>query len=274
MLNKNSAIILANGVPMPMLGLGVFQIPEAGGVLRRCILNALDAGYRAFDTAKYYQNEAGLGRALRESGLKREEYFVTTKLWVEDVKSCRTKEAFYEALERFGFDYLDLFIIHWPVKGFEAAWIEMEELYRQGMVRAIGVSNCWADHLEKIQAVQTIRPMVNQIEYHPWKQQREVCTYCREKGIPVQAYGPLMQGALLHEPVIAGIAGKHQKTTAQVILRWNLQKGVSTIPKSANKDRIYENIDLFDFSLSEEEMAEIDALERNVGSLPDPYSVV
>lgn len=268
-----SAVALSNGVPMPWLGLGVWQAGNDGET-ERAVRAAIDAGYRSIDTAKIYGNERGVGRAIRACGVRRQELFVTTKVWNDDVRRDRVPAAFEESLKLLGLDYVDLYLVHWPIAGkITKAWRAMEQIAASGRVRAIGVSNHLLPHLQELLAVAQTVPAVNQIEFHPYLQSRPLVEFCRGKKIQVEAWSPLMQGGeVLRDPAIAAIAGAHGKTPAQIVLRWNLQRGVVTIPKSVNPQRIAENAALFDFTLAPSELAAIDALERGHRRGPDPAS--
>ncbi|ALS26302.1 glyoxal reductase [Paenibacillus sp. 32O-W] len=268
---------LHNGVRMPWFGIGVFQVEE-GDELVQAIKFAVNHGYRSIDTAAIYKNEASVGQAIREAlaetGLAREELFVTSKVWTADLGYEQTLAAFDTSLNKLGLDTLDLYLIHWPVKGkYKEAWRALETLYKQGRVRAIGVSNFQVHHLEDLMQDAEIKPMVNQVEFHPLLTQEKLRSYCREHGIQLEAWSPLMQGQLLNHPVIMEIAGKYGKTAAQVILRWDLQHGVVTIPKSTKPSRIAENADVFDFELAPEDVERIDRLneDRRVGPDPDNF---
>ena len=261
---------LHNGVEMPYLGLGVYLARE-GKEVENAVGWALEAGYRHIDTASAYQNEKGVGAAVRNSGLDRREVFVTTKVWNTDQGYESTLRAFDASLARLGLEYLDLYLVHWPVKGkYRETWQALEELYREGRVRAIGVSNFLQHHLEDLLQRAEIVPMVNQMEFHPWLVQEPLLGYCREKGIQYEAWSPLMQGKIGQVPEIGKIARKYGKTEAQVVLRWDLQKGVVTIPKSSNPERIKANAALFDFELSPEDMAQLDSLDKTHRFGPDP----
>ncbi|HSJ39236.1 MAG TPA: aldo/keto reductase [Planococcus sp. (in: firmicutes)] len=266
--------ILQNGVEMPWFGLGVFKVQdgqEAVDAVRTAIVN----GYRSIDTAAVYKNEEGVGQGIREgleeAGISREELFVTSKVWNSDLEYESAMAAYEASLERLGLDYLDLYLIHWPVEGkYKDAWKGLEKLYNDGRVKAIGVSNFHVHHLKDLLEDAEITPMVNQIEYHPMLTQQEVQMFCIEKGIQVEAWSPLMQGELLEHPVLKELAEKYGKTVAQVILRWDLQNGVITIPKSIKEHRIIENADIGDFELSIEDMDRIEALNENKRVGPDP----
>ncbi|MGG2952647.1 aldo/keto reductase [Geobacillus stearothermophilus] len=261
---------LHNGVKMPWVGLGVYKVKE-GEEVRSAVRTALEIGYRHVDTAAFYENEEGVGRAIRESGIPREQVFVTTKVWNTDQGYETTLKAFDKSLKKLGFDYVDLYLVHWPVKGkYKETYKALEKLYKDGYVRAIGVSNFQIHHLQDVLADCEIKPMVNQVEYHPRLTQKELLTFCRENGIQLEAWSPLMRGEILSEPTIVEIGKKYGKTPAQVVLRWDLQHGVVTIPKSVTPARIKENADIFDFSLTDEEMKQIDALNLNKRVGPDP----
>jgi diketogulonate reductase-like aldo/keto reductase len=262
--------LLNNGLKMPWLGFGVFQIDD-GDKVSQAVLSALEVGYRSIDTAMVYKNERGVGKAIRESGIPREEIFLTTKVWNSDQRARRTMAAFEESLERLDTEYVDLYLVHWPVPGFyQETWPVMEEIYENGRAKAIGVSNFQIHHLEDILQNGQIVPAVNQIEFHPYLLQSELLNFCQENKIQVEAWSPLVQGQIVNEPVIQRMAEKYQKTPAQIALRWDLQHKVVTIPKSARPNRIVENADIFDFELSEADIQVLDALDegRRVG--PDP----
>lgn len=268
-----TTVRLNNGVAMPWLGLGTFQVENDDDV-ERVVRAAVDLGYRSFDTAAIYGNERGVGRALRACGVPREELFVTTKLWNDDVRRDRPAAAFEESLRRLGLEYVDLYLVHWPITGkLVPAWRALEQLHAAGRVRAIGVSNHMVPHLEEVLAAATVVPAVNQIEFHPYLQSSALVAYCQSRGIVVEAWSPLLQGgALLQDPVLAAIAGRHERTPAQVVLRWNLQRGVVTIPKTARPERLAENAAVFDFALTPAEMEQIDALERHQRNGADPFN--
>jgi 2,5-diketo-D-gluconate reductase A len=266
-------IKLNNGVKMPQIGLGVWEA-ESGGEVENAIAVALAAGYRLVDTAKAYGNEASVGKAVRESDIPREEIFVTTKLWNADQGYDKTLLAFDESMEKLGLDYLDLYLIHWPLPmhgKFQDSWKAMEKMYADKRVRAIGVSNFKPHHLEQLLETADTVPAVNQIELHPHFQQRETRDFCKKYGIEVEAYSPLKRGGdVLEEPVIQALATGHGKTPAQIVLRWHIQEGLIVIPKSVTPERIVSNIDVFDFELSADEMEQIRALDRGDRHLPDP----
>ncbi|KXZ13667.1 aldo/keto reductase [Bacillus nakamurai] len=265
---------LHNGTKMPWFGIGVFQVEE-GAELVNAVKTALVHGYRSVDTAAIYGNEEGVGEGIRkgleEAGLKREDVFVTSKVWNADLGYEKTLKAFDTSLEKLGLDYLDLYLIHWPVEGkYIDAWRALETLYQEGRVKAIGVSNFQIHHLEHLMKHTEIKPMINQVEYHPRLTQKDLHAFCTEQGIQLEAWSPLMQGQLLDHPVLQELAQSYGKSAAQIILRWDLQNGVITIPKSTKKHRIQENADVFDFELSAEDMKRIDELNENVRVGPDP----
>ncbi|WP_214778919.1 aldo/keto reductase [Exiguobacterium sp. s22] len=264
---------LNNNVKMPMLGLGVYKV-EDGAVTVDTVKAALDADYRLIDTAAIYQNEESVGQALREAGISREDVFVTTKLWNEFHGFDEALQAFQDSLDRLGLEYVDLFLIHWPMPRF-GKFVEtykaLEQLYEEGRVRAIGVSNFEIEHLEQIIQSCSIVPAVNQVEIHPYLSQKELIAFCKRYDIQIQAWSPLMKGReALEDETIVKIANAHGKSPAQVILRWHLQNGVAVIPKSVTPSRIKENIQVFDFTLTNEEMAAIDALNRDERTGSDP----
>jgi len=266
-------VTLNNGVKMPQLGYGVFKVPEEE--VYEAVLTALKAGYRSIDTAMVYQNEAGVGRAIRDSGIPRDEIFLTTKVWNKDQGYEETLAAFEASIGKLGVDYVDLYLIHWPMPKtdrYVETWKALEKIYADKMARAIGVSNFHVPHLERLLAETDIVPAVNQIELHPYLSQQEIRDYCKAHGIIVEAWSPLMKGRdALSDPAITSVAEAHGKTPAQVILRWHLEHGIVAIPKSVTPHRIAENIDVFDFSLTSDDIARIDALNRNerTGSNPD-----
>ncbi len=270
MENLQSTTTLANGIKMPWLGLGVYKV-EDGQEVVYSVKYAIKAGYKSIDTAKIYENEEGVGQAIKESGVSREELFVTSKVWNADQGYDTTLQAFETSLNKLGLEYLDLYLIHWPVEGkYKDTWKALEKLYKDGKIRAIGVSNFQVHHLEDLIADAEVKPMVNQIEFHPLLTQTEVREYCKQQGIQVEAWSPLAQGELLDNEVLTQIAEKHGKSTAQVILRWDLQNEVVTIPKSTKEHRIIQNADVFDFELNAEEVEKINALNQNHRVGPDP----
>lgn len=264
---------LHNGVKMPWFGLGVFKV-EDGSEVVGSVKAALKNGYQSIDTAAVYGNEEGVGQAIKESGVPREDLFITSKVWNEDQGYESTLQAFETSLNKLGLDYLDLYLIHWPGKDkYKETWKALEKLYKDGRIRAIGVSNFQVHHLEDLIKDAEVKPMVNQVEYHPNLTQKELRAYCTKEGIQLEAWSPLKQGQLLEEPVIKEVAGKHEKSAAQVILRWDLQNEVVTIPKSTKEHRIIENANVFDFELTSDEMESIDGLNKDerVGPNPDEF---
>ncbi|MET9702940.1 aldo/keto reductase [Streptomyces griseus] len=264
-------LTLNNGVTIPQLGFGVFQVPD--DETTAAVSTALEAGYRSIDTAAIYGNEVGVGRALAASGIPREELFVTTKLWNTDQGYDATLAAFDASLAKLGLDHVDLYLIHWPTPAHDLhpeSWRALEKLAADGRIRAAGVSNFQPAHLRRLLDTGTLVPAVNQIELHPGLQQAELRAFHAEHGIATEAWSPLAQGALLKEAALVSIAGRHGKSPAQVVLRWHLQLGNVVIPKSVTPDRIRQNIDVFDFELSAEDMDAIAALDRGMRTGPDP----
>jgi len=274
-LKLSSTKKLNNGVEMPYLGLGVYLSKEEGDEVYNAVLTALETGYRHIDTAAAYHNEAGVGRAVRDSGIKREDIFVTTKLWNEEQRNDNQYPAFEASLERLGLDYVDLYLIHWPVKGkYVDSWEVLERIYKEGRARAVGVSNFHVYHLEDIFAASELVPAVNQVECHPELTQVELVEYCRSKGIAWQPWSPFGAGALIENAALKAIGAKYNKSVAQVILRWGLQLDYINIPKSSNKTRIVENSQIFDFELTQGDMDAIFALNQNkrTGASPDDFT--
>ncbi|SEE72402.1 2,5-diketo-D-gluconate reductase A [Arthrobacter alpinus] len=270
-MNSIPTITLNNGVVMPQIGYGVFQVPN--DETEAAVTAALAAGYRSIDTAAIYGNEEGVGRALAASGLAREELFITSKVWIADLGYEATLAAYEESLAKLGLDYLDLYLIHWPAPAKELyldSWKALEELLSAGRVRAIGVSNFLPEHLEKIIALGGTVPAVNQVEIHPALQQRAIASFDAANGIATEAWSPLAQGAVLSDPAVLAIAETHGRTPAQVILRWHLQQGRVIIPKSVTPARIAENLDIVGFQLSDADLTAIDALERDGRTGPNP----
>ena len=264
---------LSNGVELPMIGYGTFQIKDAAQC-EACVAAALEAGYRLFDTAASYENEAAVGAALRGSGLPREEWFVTTKLWVQDAGYDETLKAFEQSLERLGLDCIDLYLIHQPFGDCYGAWRAMERLYRERAVRAIGVSNFPPERLVDLCMNQEIKPMVNQIEIHPFFQQNTALRVMEDYGVVPQAWGPFSEAQkdIFNHKTLAKIASRHGKTTAQVILRWHLQRDLPTIPKTVHQERMIENLDVFDFELSEKELESIAGMDIGHSEIIDHHS--
>ena len=272
----SDTVSLSNGVKMPRLGLGTWRSSE-GPEVERAVRWALELGYRHVDTAAIYGNERGVGRAIRDSGVRREDVFVTTKVWNDAQRAGHDAvlRAFDASLDRLGFDYVDLYLIHWPVKGrYQEAWRAVEAVYAAGRAKAIGVSNFLVHHLEDLLREAEGKPMVNQVELHPRLVHSELTDYCRRQGIVVEAWSPLMKGKAADIPQVRDLAQRYGKTPAQVVLRWNLQRGIVTIPKSVRRERLAENADLFDFELTPQDQDSIDRLDRGerLGAHPDHFT--
>ncbi|MBW5445976.1 aldo/keto reductase [Cohnella sp. CFH 77786] len=271
-LTIESKAELLNGVEMPRLGLGVWRTQE-GEEVEKAVSEALKAGYLGVDTASMYGNEAGVGRAVRASGIPRGNLFITTKVWNNQQGYDNTLRAFEESAKQLDLGYVDLYLVHWPVKGkYKDTYRAMEELYDQGKVRAIGVSNFHIHHLEDLMGSCRIKPMVNQVELHPMLTQKKLQMFCRKEGIQIESWRPLMRGNL-DLPLLQELAAQYGKTPAQIVIRWHLQQGVVTIPKSVRESRIRENADVFDFELAPEDMNRIDSLneDRRFGADPDNF---
>ena len=270
-MGLDETVTLNNGVTMPKLGLGVYK---TGDDTFQAVKWALEAGYRLIDTAAYYNNEIQVGKAVRESGIPREQIFVTTKMWNNDQRDDRQEDAFLESLNKLKLDYIDLYLIHWPVPGkFSDTWKYMEDFLASGKVHAIGVSNFLPHHLEELAASSETVPAVDQFECHPFLTREDVREYCASHGIQAEAWSPLGRGVVLESRTIMEIAKKHRKTPAQVTLRWDYQNGLVTIPKSVNQNRIKENCGIFHFTLTDDEMEEISDLDTGVAKDdPDNFS--
>ena len=269
----NGKVKLNNGYEMPYFGLGVYKSKD-GDEVKNAIHFALKAGYRHIDTASFYKNEEGVGEAIKESDIPREEIFVTSKVWNDDQGYEGTLKAIDESLAKLQMDYLDLYLIHWPVPDtLTDTWRAMEEIYRSGKAKAIGLCNCVEHQMDKIIENGTIKPMLLQNEFHPKLVQQNMLDYCAERNIQYEGWSPLMRGQILDNEILKNIAEKYQKSTAQVVLRWDLQKGVITIPKSVHENRIKQNADIFDFELTKDEVQRIDALDNNerTGAHPDHF---
>lgn len=266
----NGTFKLHNGVEMPYLGLGTYQSENNQEVVN-AVSYAVKLGYRHIDTASVYGNEEGVGKGIVESGVNREDLFVVSKVWNVDQGYESTLKAFEATLERLGLDYLDLYLIHWPVGGkYKETWRALEKLYTDKRIRAIGVSNFMQHHLEDLMATAQVVPMVNQMEFHPYVVQQDLIDFCISKGIQYEAWSPFMQGKVFILDFCQELAKKYNKSVAQVILRWNLQKGIVTIPKSAKQNRIKANADIFNFEISAEDVAFLDSLDRGERIGPDP----
>lgn len=259
-LTITSTVTLNNGVEMPLLGLGVWQIPNGPAAIQ-AVKSAIDTGYRLIDTAAAYGNEESVGQAIRQSGVDRSELFITTKVWNSDQGYQRTFDACRQSLEWLGLAHVDLYLIHWPVEGrWQGSWRALVELQQAGKCRAIGVSNFEISHLNELFALSDVVPAVNQVEFNPFRFRRELEAFCRQQDIELEAYSPLTRGMELGDPRVRQLAAKYHRTPAQILIRWPLQKGIVVIPKSANPQRIRENAGVFDFALSPEDMAMLDAI--------------
>lgn len=270
---KTSAIpsvTLNNGVSMPLLGFGVFQVTDLD-LCEQAVYEAISSGYRLIDTAAAYGNEEAVGRAIKRSGVAREELFITTKLWIQDAGEEKTRKAFERSLQRLGLEYLDLYLIHQPFGDVYGAWRAMEALYREGQVRAIGISNFQPDRVMDLIIHNEVIPAVNQIETHPFNQQIETQNFLQENKVQIESWGPFAEGKhnIFENVVLRSIANKYQKTVAQIILRWLAQRAVVAIPKSVRKERIEENFKVFDIELSQEDMAAIATLDTKTSSFFD-----
>ncbi|MBP6866541.1 MAG: aldo/keto reductase [Candidatus Pacebacteria bacterium] len=284
-LNHESTITLKNGVVLPVVGFGTYKLKE-GDEAEHSIKSALEAGYRMIDTASIYKNEPSVARAITSYGLLREEVFITTKLWNADQGYENTLKAIDESLKNLNVSFVDLYLVHWPtadadlkinnkmIDKRQETWRAMEEIYKSGKARAIGVSNFTVEHLKEMEKYANVMPMVNQVEFHPFLYQKELLEYCRLHGIVVEAYAPLTQGNKLTDERITTIAKKHSKPASQVLLRWSLQHGMVPLPRSAKPDHIIENIQIFDFELDMEDMNTLDSLNENLHFLHDPYKLV
>lgn len=265
-------VTLNNGVEMPMEGFGVFQIPDAAQC-EQAVTDALNAGYRLIDTAAAYMNEEAVGAAIRKGGIPREELFIATKLWIQDYGYENTKKAFRTSMEKLGFDYLDLYLMHQPMSDYYGSWRAMEELYQEGKIRAIGVCNFYPERLADLCVNARVIPAVDQIECHPFFQRGKDMENMKDFGVQIEAWGPLAEGQknIFRNETLAGIGKKYGKSVAQVILRWHIQRGVVVIPKSVHKERIRENIDIWDFELSQEDMDKIAAMDIGRSEVVDHF---
>ncbi|MRH44937.1 aldo/keto reductase [Aquibacillus halophilus] len=263
---------LHNGVKIPVVGLGVYKMID--GSVYEAVKSALDIGYRHIDTASFYENEEGVGRAIKDSGIPREDIFITTKAWNDEQGYDEALAAFQRSLDKLELDYVDLYLVHWPVPGkYKETWRALEKIYRDGKAKAIGVSNFLPHHLEDLMSEAEIMPMANQIELHPQLTQVETREYCERHNIVIEAWSPLGKANYLDDPILQELAAKHNKTPAQIIVRWDFQSGIVTIPKSVKASRQKENADIFDFELSAEDMKKIDSLnqDKRTGPHPDEF---
>lgn len=265
-------VTLHNGVEMPTVGFGVFQIPDPE-TCQQVVEEAIRTGYRLIDTAQAYGNEEAVGRAIRNASVPREELFITTKLWISDMSYHGAKEAFAASMEKLGLDYLDLYLLHQPVGDTFGAWRAVEELYQEGKIRAIGVSNFKPDQIANLALFNTVKPMVNQIELHVFNQKPEEWAYLASKDIQVQSWGAFAEGKfdVFTNPILTEIANKYGKSTAQVMLRFQLQSGIVSLSKSANPERVRQNFDIFDFTLAEEDMTAIQGLNTDTTVFADHH---
>jgi diketogulonate reductase-like aldo/keto reductase len=259
---KMEFVTLSNGLKMPQIGLGMWDTYEEEAADAVC--KALQLGYRHIDTAMFYKNEEAVGKGIRMSGVPREEITVVTKIWYTDMQPEKVRETFEKSLDNLGLDYVDLYLLHWPLNDYTGSWKVLEELYEEGKVKAIGVCNFQKHHMEKLLNAAKIKPMVNQIESHPLFSQDALVKYCQEQEIAVEVWGPLGQGNDLKDEVIVELSQKYQKTPAQIILRWQMQRGVIAIPKSVKEHRMIENASVFDFELSKEDMALINTRDTGI----------
>ena len=261
---------LSNGVKLPMIGYGTFQIKDAAQC-EQCVYEALEAGYRLFDTAASYENEVAIGRALRGSRVPRDEWFVTTKLWVQDASYEGAKKAIETSLQKLGLDYIDLYLLHQPMGDYIGAYRAMEEAYKEGKLKAIGVCNFYPNRLADLCETVEVKPAVNQVELHPFFQQENALALMKQYGVHPEAWGPFAEGnhGIFTHPVLSAIGQKYGKSAAQVALRWNVQRGVTVIPKSVHKERMEQNLAIWDFQLSDEDMAEIAGLDIGHSEIVD-----
>lgn len=267
-------VTLNNGVEMPQLGFGVYQVPNTEEC-EQCVLDAIAAGYRSIDTAAGYVNEEAVGRAIAKCGVAREDLFITTKLWIQDAGYESAKKAFQTSLDNLGLEYLDLYLIHQPYGDVYGAWRAMEELYKEGRIRAIGVCNFEADRLVDLILNNEVVPAINQIEVHPFFQQKPMMEIAKEYEVQIEAWGPFAEGkfGIFRNEILSGIAAKHGKTVGQVILKWHMQRGIVTIPKSVHKNRIEENMDIWNFTLDDEDMKKIAAMDTGKSEIIDHHDV-
>jgi diketogulonate reductase-like aldo/keto reductase len=272
-LSLETTVRLNNGIEMPVFGLGTYQAGR-GEETRNAVGVALNTGYRLLDTASIYGNERDVGIAVRESGIPREDIFVTTKLWNSDHGYEPALSACEASLKRMGLSYVDLYLIHWPVRGLrKESWKALEELLEKGKCRAVGVSNYMERHLIELLGDSSVVPAVNQVEFHPYLYLKELSEFCRSRGIFLEAYSPLTQGEMLDDSKLVELASRYSKTTAQILIRWSLQRGAVVIPKSSRKKRIIENANVFDFSISDGDMRILDSFDKNMHTSWDPSRI-
>lgn len=262
---------LSNGVEIPIIGFGTYKLQNENDEACNIIKEAINSGYTSIDTASFYNNEEGVGKGIREAGIPREELFVTTKVWIDDDGYENTINAFNKSLDKLGLEYIDLYLVHWPTENIKETWRAMEYLYKEKKVRAIGVCNFTVKQLEEIIGFSEINPMVNQVEIHPKRSEKELLKVCKRHNIVVQAWSPIMRGQLSSNNIIKQLSQKYNKSKAQIILRWHLQNNVIAIPKTSKLNRIKENIDIFDFHIEKEDMDKIDSINKNERMKPQKY---
>ena len=262
---------LSNGVKIPMIGFGTYKLQNENDEACNIVKQAIQAGYRSIDTASFYNNEEGVGKGIRESGIPREELFITTKVWVDDDGYEDTIKAFNKSLDRLGLEYIDLYLVHWPTENIKETWRAIEDLYKEKKVRAIGVCNCTVKQLEEIISFSSINPMINQVEIHPMRTEKDLLKVCKRHNIAVEAWSPIMRGQLSTNSIIKNLSQKYNKSEAQIILRWHLQNNVIAIPKTSKLNRIKENMDIFDFEIEKEDMYKIDSINKNERMKPQEY---
>ncbi|MHA2309597.1 MAG: aldo/keto reductase [Candidatus Heimdallarchaeaceae archaeon] len=272
-LDISTKLKMNNGVEIPLIGLGTY-LSESGSIVENAVQTALNVGYRHIDTAKFYFNEESIGKAVRNSSIPRNEIFVTTKLWNSDHGYNKALIALEESLKRLDIEYIDLFLIHWPVENLRnETWKALEKVYKEGMCRAIGVSNYTINHLKELLEICEIKPTVNQVEFHPFLYQKELMEFCQNNDIILEGYSPFAKGQRINDPKLTTVAEKYDKTNAQIIVRWHLQHNVVVIPKSSKKQRIVENSNVYDFSIAEEDMDYLDSLNENFRCTWDPTNM-
>lgn len=268
---ENKIRELSNGVKIPTIGFGTYKLQNENDEAANIVKEAINAGYRNIDTASFYDNEEGVGKGIKESGVAREELFITTKVWIDDDKYEDTIKSFNSSLNKLGLDYIDLYLVHWPTENIKETWKAIEDLYKDKKVKAIGVCNCTVKQLEEIIGFSEINPMINQVEIHPNRSEKELLRVCKRHNIVVQAWSPIMRGQLSSNPIIKDLAKQYNKSEAQIILRWHLQNNVIAIPKTNKLSRIKENMDIFDFTISKDDMEKIDSLNKNERMKPQEY---
>ncbi|MEG1408880.1 MAG: aldo/keto reductase [Terrisporobacter sp.] len=262
---------LSNGVEIPLIGFGTYKLENENDEACNMVKKAIDAGYRNIDTASFYNNEEGVGKGIKESNIPREELFISTKVWIDDDGYENALKAFDRSLKKLGLEYIDLYLVHWPTENIKETWRAIEDLYKQKKVKSIGVCNFTSKQLEKLIEFAEINPMINQVELHPYRSEKELLKICKRHNIGVEAWSPIMRGQLALNEIIKGLSKKYNKSEAQIILRWHLQNNVIAIPKTSNEERIKENIDIFDFEIDKDDMDKIDSLNINERMKPQKY---